>query len=119
VSDPESPARKLVQVLVPVIATLTSTTMLLAAIVSPFLLFLSLGMQPCAPESWPWFLAKAAVPVTLLVGAIWLGRLKWRPDGRNFLIALAIPAAALLLLWILAPLEVEHQQRCEKQVQAR
>lgn len=116
--DPKIPPHKLVQILVPVIATLASTTMLLAAIVSPFLLFLSLGLEPCAPESWPYFLAKAVIPVALLIGAIWLGRLKWRPDGRNFLIALAIPAAALLLFWVVAPLEAEHQRRCE-QAQAR
>jgi len=107
--------------LVPAAATIFSFLLLLAALVSPFFLFLTLAPPPCENESAFYDLTRSAVPLSLLASAVWLYRLRHHPRMRAFLAALAISTIALGANAVAARLEGGRQAACEKRdlVQAK
>lgn len=98
-----------------IFATIASFAMLIGAIATPFILFISFGRAPCADEGWLYFISQAAVPITLLIGAIWLGRLKWRPNARAAVTITVVILVVLLQCWGARRLNAERQRQCETQ----
>lgn len=89
--------------------------MLIGALATTFALFFSYGRAPCANEGWLLFISQIAVPTTLLIGAIWLGHLKWHPNARTALIITVIILAVLLQFWGARRLNAERQRQCKSQ----
>src|SRR3990170_8784150 len=95
--------------LVPAGSTILSFLLLLAALLSPFFLFSPLGLPPCENESAFYDLTRLAVPISLLVSAVWLYRLRHNPRTPAFLAALAVSTIALGANAFAARLEVGRQ----------
>lgn len=88
-----------------------ATPLLLAAVVSPLLLFSWLGLPPCQDESRFYDVTRWSVPLSLLAGSVWLFRLK-RVRSSGFLYALALPVCAIGLNVLAARAEVPRQSAC-------
>lgn len=102
------------RIAVPAIATMLSFVLLFAVLASPFLLFFTLGPPPCQDETWFYEVTRLAVPAALLAGAVWMYRIRHRPNVLGFLAALAIPAIAVGLNAVASHSDAALQASCSK-----
>lgn len=84
------------------VATIASFALAVAAVASVLPFLLSYGLAPCTDESVVLVITRISTPVILFGSALWLGRLKWKPDARALAIALLLPIVAVLLHYQLA-----------------
>lgn len=102
-----------------ILTALAACAMFVAFLASAMWLLFRASLPPCAEESVFYVLAQLLVPVSCFISTVWLGVLARRPNGRRLPVALALPGAALLLVWGLAALDSQAQRRCKAQTLAQ
>jgi len=97
---------------VPTLATILHFALLLAAIAITVVSLFSYGLPPCPAGSWFYPVAAVLFLASLVTSSVWMGRLRYQPRLRPFLIALALPAVGFGLALIGQNINAKLQRRC-------